>query len=620
MRELVRAGFARAGLAVPSDLAAADAGRADAGRADVERSAVGSPVATVGEPVTALELADALGRDLERTLSPRARARGAHYTPLDVALGLAQRTVDPTGAGPDGPTVWDPACGGGVFLLAAAEVLRAAGRSPHDIVTHLLWGSDTDPAAIAVTEAALVLWATLHGAPRARPGDHLAVADGLDGPPAAKSVAHVLANPPFQGQLRGRSRRSAVERDQLRQRFGDAIGPYTDTAALFLVAATEALAPGGRLAMVLPTSVLASRDAAGARAAVEALADLRGLWVAVDPVFEASVDVCAPILQRRRPGRRSRQRPPIERWRRRTFETLPSARSSSARSSSGGSSLAEVNDETTLPGSRSSWAVLGLAAHDVPIVHPRAEGRLGDLAWASAGFRDEYYGLVDHVIDRRGAALACGCGADDDETCGRHVPLVTTGLIDPGRCGWGERPVRFARQTLQEPLVDLHSLRAAAEQGGPAAKAWRWVTSTARPKVVVATQTRVGEAAVDADGRWVASTPALAVVPADPGLLADRDPVEALWCITAAICSPVGSWAALAGSFGSARSAHAAKLHARGVLDLPMPCDPAAWLAGAKALRDHHREPFAAAMAAAHDLSRDEAARLEDWWSARAPW
>jgi hypothetical protein len=605
VRDLVRAGFARAGLAVPADLAAAG------------RAGVGSSVAAGYDPGEALVAADALGRDLERTLSPEERARGAHYTPLDVALGLAERTVDPTGARADAPTVWDPACGGGVFLLAAAEVLRAAGRSPHEIVTHLLWGSDTDPAAIAVTEAALVLWATLHGAPEARPGDHLAVADGLAGPPAGESVAHVLANPPFQGQLRGRSRRSAAERDQLRRRFGDAIGPYTDTAALFLVAATEALAHGGRLAMVLPTSVLASRDAAGARATVEALADLRGLWVAVDPVFEASVDVCAPILERRRPDRRARQRPPIERWRRATFERLPPARSLSA-----GSSSPRVDDATTVPEGGPSWAALGLAAHDVPIVHPRAEGRLGDLARASAGFRDEYYGLVDHVVERRGAALACGCGdgADDDETCGRHVPLATTGLIDPGRCRWGERPVRFARRTLHEPLVDLHSLRAAAEQGGPAAKAWRWVTSTARPKVVVATQARVGEAAVDAGGRWVASTPALAVFPAEAGILADREPVEALWCIAAAICSPVGSWAALAGSFGSARSAQAAKLHARGVLDLPMPCDPAAWLAGAQALRDHHREPFAAAMAAAYDLSRDEAARLQDWWSARAPW
>ena len=88
--------------------------------------------------------------------------------------------------------------------------------------------------------------------------------------------------------------------------------------------------------------------------------------------------------------------------------------------------------------------------------------------------------------------------------------------------------MRFARTRFERPVVDLARL---ADAGG---RAQVWVRDTLVPKVVVATQTRVGEAAVDQEGRWVASTPTVALV-ADP---------ELLWRIAAVVCSPVGSVAA----------------------------------------------------------------------------
>src|SRR5699024_7044348 len=114
--------------------------------------------------------------------------------------------------------VWDPACGGGVFLLAAADALFAAGHDPRRIVTESIWGTDVDPGAVAVTEAALAWWAEEHGVADARPGVHLAVADALTTPPPEVDV--VLGNPPFHGQLVAGNVRSPARTAALRAVLG----------------------------------------------------------------------------------------------------------------------------------------------------------------------------------------------------------------------------------------------------------------------------------------------------------------------------------------------------------------------------------------------------------------
>ena len=85
------------------------------------------------------------------------------------------------------------------------------------------------------------------------------------------------------------------------------------------------------------------------------------------------------------------------------------------------------------------------------------------LATATADFRDQYYGLVPHVAD-----------------AGDGAPLVTSGLLDVGRCAWGERPARFARRSFAAPRVPVDALP-------PALQAW--AAGRLVPKVLVATQT-----------------------------------------------------------------------------------------------------------------------------------
>lgn len=583
------------------------------------RAAQGSSPASVDGPVsvvaTLVGLADGpagtvFGATYESLLADEERNAGAHYTPAAVAAGLvAVTSLEALASDGRPPVVWDPSCGGGAFLLAAAERLLAAGIDPARIVDALLWGTDVDPGAVAVTEAALVWWAAEHGAPDARPADHLVVADALvaDRPGPVEGFGVVVGNPPFQSQLSTGTARDADRRRALRARFGPGVGAYTDTAVVFWLLAVDALAPGGEAAIVLPTSVLSARDGAPVRAAIDAVADLVGLWAAHEPVFAASVDVCAPLV-RRRPDDRNGLVPTgtphpdpdpsaVRRWRGVGFERLL--------------------DAPERPAAR-SWSPLLLASLGVPEPHYRSDGSLGDRATATAGFRDEYYGLVPHVRD-----LAPG---ESDPPPG-WSPLVTTGLVDVGAWAWGHRPVRFARQRFDRPVVD----RAGVERDGGRAAAWVRVTGV--PKLVVATQTRVGEAAVDVDGTWVPGTPLVAVLPTFPGRPyrdASQDPldqiespdrpdlIEELWRLAAVVCSPLGSSVALAQTAGSGRARHTIRPRVDTVEALPLPVDRQAWDVGAAALRARDQPAFVEAMAAAYAVV--DPALLDEWWHPLAPW
>jgi hypothetical protein len=125
-----------------------------------------------------------------------------------------------------------------------------------------------------------------------------------------------------------------------------------------------------------------------------------------------------------------------------------------------------------------------------------------------------------------------------------------------------------------------------------------------RPKVVLATQTRVLEAAVDVDGSWVPSTPVISVEPVAP---------EDVWRVGAVMLAPpVSAWA-LANHAGAALAANAIKLSAKQARTMPLPVDDRAWRAGAVALRSGDIERCAAAMTAAYRAS-DE---VLEWWNTR---
>src|SRR6185503_17404830 len=135
---------------------------------------------------------------------------------------------------------------------------------------------------------------------------------------------------------------------------------------------------------------------------------------------------------------------------------------------------------------------------------------LGSRAQVSADFRDQYYGL-------KGAIREGGEGSR----------LVTSGAISGGRSRWGEVSVRFGGQAWRRPVVD---------RGALDPKMAAWAADRSRPKLLVATQKRVLDLAVDAEGALLPVVPVISVLP--------HDPAE-LWSLAAAVASPpAAAWAA----------------------------------------------------------------------------
>jgi len=468
---------------------------------------------------------DELGRLLEGSFGEAARRRqGAHFTPASLAAEIAERAL----AGRTHATVGDPACGGGALLLAAAGHLAARGAARSQIVAQI-WAADIDPLAVATTEAALALWA---GEPP--PAAHLAVADGLLDDLGWPPLDVVVGNPPFLSQLGADTARDATLAARLRERFGDdVVRAYTDPAALFLLRACHQAAPGGTVALIQPQSSLASRDAAGVRAAVVSRARVDEIWFPDDAGFDASVDVCVPVLTVGATGR-----------------SVP-------------------------------WSSHLARAHGVPDVALSGSHRVGEEATTTAGFRGEYYGMVEHV--REASHRPDGS------------PVVTTGMIDLGRVAWGERAARIGRRRWERPVVDLRALEARAAD---------WARRTSGPKLLVATQTRVVEVAVDDEGRWLPAVPLVVVLA----------PVERLWPLASAIAAPAVTAWALARVAGAALSPRALKVTASLLRDVPLPTDGEAWARGTEAFRAGDLEGFVDAMAAAYAVGPE----VGEWWTDRA--
>jgi N-6 DNA Methylase len=453
---------------------------------------------------------------------------GAWYTPPALVAHVLDEVLDPVLAArssPAGLRILDPACGDGRFLMAAAERIRARfGTVPPGC----LHGVDVDLGAVASARAAVPL-------------AEVRCVDALSGLRASHFDV-VVGNPPFLNQLARATNRGG------RSPWGG--GPYADTAAVFLALALRAARPnGGRVGLVLPLSMLSTRDAAPIRTAALEGARLDSLWWTAEPVFDADVLTCIATFERGAPQGYLRR--------------------------SHGADFARVPcvDGTDL-GTRPTWGHLVADVAGVPSVSLGGTRTLADLATATADFRDQYYGLVPYV--------------GDDVT---GPPLVTAGLIDVGRSAWGERPARFARRTFGEPGVALDALP-------PGLQAW--VTARLVPKVLVATQTPVIEAAVDAAGEWLPSVPVITVVPRA---------TDDLWRVAAVLTAPaVSAWAA-ATYLGAALTATAIKLSASQVLTLPLPNRQ--WDDAADALAAGDVDRCARLMDAAYGTE------LYDWWRGR---
>ena len=359
---------------------------------------------------------------------------GAWYTPPELVDLVADAVVDEQfvrrrfrAAGRF--RVLDPACGDGRFLRAVAERVAAIGSGGRlELV-----GIDIDPAAAAATTAAL-------------PDAEVHCCDALDREWPDDAFDLVIGNPPFLSQLAARTTRGGTSR------HGG--GPYADAAVEFLALSARLVdGEGGRVALVLPQSVLSTRDAQPVRDTIDRCASMRWSWWTGERLFDAQVHTCALAFDFHRP----------------------------------------VGRATELAGGATTWSHVIAARTGVPALPSESStcGTLGDRARLNANFRDEYYGMAPAVGDHRvGPAL------------------ITSGLIDPGTSWWGERPITFARTRYERPRLDLARLDA---------KMRRWADDRLVPKVLVANQTRIIEAVCDPTGDWLPAVPVIAAYPHPQG-------------------------------------------------------------------------------------------------------
>ncbi|MDA3030778.1 MAG: N-6 DNA methylase [Actinomycetota bacterium] len=317
------------------------------------------------------------------------KQRGAWYTPDDLVARVVEAAVTPEFVErclltSNEICIVDPACGDGRFLIAAAERIVALGGRARAI------GVDIDRRAVdaarqAVTEAPAVASCDVVHA------DALSMDWTNIDEPSGSGFDLVIGNPPFLSQMA-----AATTRGGSSSRGG---GPYADAAVEFVALAAELVSDSGRVAFVLPQSVLSARDAGMTRSAIDARADIAWSWWTGDREFDAHVHTCALVFQ---------------------FGT---------RSTRTGATWGHViTDRQGVP--------------DVPLAFEQQHaGRLGDRCWLNANFRDEYYGMIPAVGDHDAGPQ-----------------LITSGLIDPGQSWWGRRPITFAKQRFAAPRLDLEAL------------------------------------------------------------------------------------------------------------------------------------------------------------------
>ena len=453
------------------------------------------------------------------------KLRGDFPTPL----ALVQRVVEavmPTVAPGQHVRILDPACGDGRFLAAAAEHVAAAGGSS------TLCGVDVHPDAVDAARAVLDALAVDAAV-------ELAEADALNREWGDEDFDVVLGNPPYLSQLAAAtSRRGASVRGG---------GPYADVAAEFLALAIERARPGGgRVGLVLPQSILGSRDVHRIREAVDRKAEMFWSWWSPAKHFDANVYVCALGFERR----------------------------AATRLSSAGNSQRPPGDRHHV------WSDVIIRTLGIPPLPSIVDaGTAGDRAAFAAHFRDQYYGMAPAVGDHESGPM-----------------LVTSGLIDPNRCWWGERPVRFNKRRFARPRLDVTLLDERMQA---------WVRRMSVPKVLIANQTKVIECVVDADGSTVPGVPVVAARPTDGG-------ADGLAELAAVLSSPFASawvWHRVAGTGLSARTV---RLGPALLAELP-------WPAGslAAAIAEWRRGDLVACALAVHDAYRivdSRSVELTEWW------
>jgi hypothetical protein len=228
------------------------------------------------------------------------RRSGSHYTPSALAERVVEATLAPLLGSDPAPEavlalrVCDPSLGTGAFLLAVCRFLAARleasearagtqrGSARRRIAEHCLFGVDRDRLAVETARHALWLEVADNDCPLSFLDRSLQVGDALVGPPPqsndpsalppellplafdwARAFPEVLAaggfdafvgNPPWVSYAGRASQPLAEPLRAVYDRY-EAFHGYKNLQGLFVERAARLLKPGGRLGLVLPSSM-----------------------------------------------------------------------------------------------------------------------------------------------------------------------------------------------------------------------------------------------------------------------------------------------------------------------------------------------------------------------------
>lgn len=224
----------------------------------------------------------------------RSGGDGSHYTPRDVARMLAANTLVPvllrctTLDDIRNLRICDPACGMGVFLCAAAELVEARwldlGGNPDDVpYARTLHGVElhADTADICAHLLSHRLRSTVR----------VSCADSLFNPPSA----HVyLGNPPFLGS----KRISTIYGDKYKSDLQSEYPGSMSNLALYFLRMATSQPPCESVGLVLPSNVFKGRDVDHVRRMLSAGWEITYADTDVPWPGDAQVHVCYVAMER----------------------------------------------------------------------------------------------------------------------------------------------------------------------------------------------------------------------------------------------------------------------------------------------------------------------------------
>ena len=286
-----------------------------------------------------MDVIEAKARQHEQGYSDRDRKKlGAHYTPDAVIDYIVRRVLRPLSDDPArlrSVRILDPACGSGLFLLKAYEILadcwqRANGsldeKDARRILKDCLFGIDIDKRAVSATRAHLLQKACLDESDSALLDTNVVVGDALslahptalipihnhtadELPPGGVFAKHsfdcIIGNPPY---VRIQNT-PAEKRGCYTSSYATAAGRF-DISALFIELSEYLLKDNGRLGFIVSNKVLSTAGAKGLRRFLLAQFDLEEIVDLADTKLFAAAVLPLIVIASRPAKNGNRTRPP----------------------------------------------------------------------------------------------------------------------------------------------------------------------------------------------------------------------------------------------------------------------------------------------------------------------